>query len=98
MDGYRKIRAVKNQKEANKLHMFFSPTRVPKGLSGTEVRICLFLYDLQRKMKPPKPANFPYTREISVLPEGLRKQRMTRSSFKEGVRSFLENMPTSNTA
>jgi hypothetical protein len=96
MGGYRKRGAVRNQREANKLHMFFSPIKVPKGLTNMEVRICLFLYDLQRKLRPPQRGGERIL--VSVLPGHLSKQRMTRSSFALGVAAFLENMPVSNTA
>ena len=78
--------------------MFFSPIKTPKGLTNMEVRLCLFLYDLQRKLKPPKrPLAFGERTGVSQLPAPLNKRRMTRSSFKQGVAAFLENMPISNT-
>lgn len=35
------------EEEASNLHMFFSPTRVPKGMTREEVRIVLLLFSLR---------------------------------------------------
>ena len=47
--------------EAGKLHMFFSPNRVPIGLTDREVIVCINLYPLRKKNRrrsiPPRPGN-----------------------------------------
>jgi hypothetical protein len=54
MAGYIAQGAVKNKDDQGKLHMFFSPNRVPKGMTNEQVRICInlcFLRDRERKLQ-----------------------------------------------
>ncbi|MBX4209172.1 hypothetical protein KW799_00525 [Candidatus Parcubacteria bacterium] len=44
MRTYKSRRAVRNKADEEALHMFFSPNRVPAGLTNEEVRVCIDLY------------------------------------------------------
>ncbi len=52
--------AILGKKLAMDLHMFFSPNRIPAGLTDEEVKICITLYPIRRAYvkrhypKPPK--------------------------------------------
>lgn len=50
LDGY-KTRFKLTDEEGQNLHMFFSPTRVPKGLTEKEVRKVLKLYPLRDRKR-----------------------------------------------
>ena len=79
MDGYRKRGAVKNSNDERMLHMFFSPSRVPKGMTNAEVGECLANYALRSAGN-----------KVSLLPTRLRPvKRMTRGQFKLGMAEFL---------
>ncbi|NDB59850.1 hypothetical protein EB001_15595 [bacterium] len=97
-----------SEDEASALHMFFSPLRIPIGLTDQEVRICIKLY-------PVKSGNMKRVPEIDLtsgsigqaladsidfiqssnhdLPEEfLPNRRMTRTRFKRGILKFLFNL------
>jgi len=46
MQDYASSGAFKDKRDAGRLHMFFSPHRVPLGLTATQIRICLNLAKL----------------------------------------------------
>jgi hypothetical protein len=43
MKNYKRSKAVADEKQAGELHMFFSPNRVPRGLTKKEVQLCISL-------------------------------------------------------
>ncbi len=68
--------------DLRRLHMFFSPTRVPKGLTRREITMVLLLCDLRNMQK--------CQAEDETLPKELRPDgRMTRKGFQAGIRKFL---------
>lgn len=83
------------------LHMFFSPYRVPKGLTKEEVLQVFNLYPLLGKYRRSaigateyflriKQAPFSSNVIGTTLPEELTSGgRMTRTRFREGVRKLL---------
>ncbi len=95
MTAYKKSGALKDTDQVGELHMFFSPTRVPVGLTKKEVKICLSLRrfrqierELQTILHGPaasllRPINLP--RELLPLPSG---QKMTRKKFKAGIKAY----------
>lgn len=46
MNSYRAAGVFKDESETGILHLFFSPVRVPRGLTKTMVRVCILLYPL----------------------------------------------------
>lgn len=94
-----KTRFKLTQKEVDDLHMFFSPTRIPKGLRLKEVRIILLLFTLrdshrkqQFKTELPHPTLISTLRKISLPTELMPKGKMTRSGFKTGIYKMLEQI------
>lgn len=92
---------------ADTLHQFFSPLRIPAGLTDEEARICVNLYPLRRaqldrRLKKPKGRGL--LAEIShmektvfelQLPDELSPLRhMTRKRFKEGILKFIAQVHT----
>ncbi|MDD5165522.1 MAG: hypothetical protein PHG25_03250 [Candidatus Pacebacteria bacterium] len=47
MAGYVRSKAFRNKDEQGQLHMFFSPTRVPLGLTNQQIRVCLNIAKLK---------------------------------------------------
>lgn len=45
--NFQDFKALLGKKDAWKLHMFFSPTRIPVGLTDEEAKICVALYPLR---------------------------------------------------
>jgi hypothetical protein len=103
LEGY-KTRFGLGRLATQNLHMFFSPTRVPMGLTEKEVRIVLLLYPLRDANRRQTMASlqaiqgrvlpkFSSVVEETALPAELRpKDRMTRESFQKGVMKFLERL------
>ncbi|HUD04086.1 MAG TPA: hypothetical protein VMR73_01175 [Candidatus Paceibacterota bacterium] len=82
--GYKKRVLRPGTRDEESLHMFFSPYRIPKGLTDEEVHQCILLYPLREAHK----------RLPSVLlPEELQflGKRMTRKRFSAGIRKFVES-------
>jgi hypothetical protein len=100
MKGYRRRGAVKDKDEEWQLHMFFSPNRVPKGLTNAEVALCLSASGIREgQQKVPKhgfgervlyPQGF-------TLPKLLREGPMTRANFTQGFGEFLRSVSPSGT-
>ena len=94
--------AILGKEDAYKLHMFFSPNRIPLGLTDQEAVICVSLYPLRKeynKKHRKKPDGFidfitniaEYCKPPPSLPEALiyRGEEITRERFKEGICDFL---------
>lgn len=45
--NYERIHAFRNKDEFGKLHMFFSPHRIPLGLTVVQIRVCLNIAKLK---------------------------------------------------
>ena len=99
MAFYKKRRAVKDDHEAGELHMFFSPTRVPVGLTNKEVAICIKLRrfrQIENKLLDTlrgqlAPLMFPIMlpRELMPLPPG---KKMTRKLFAAGIKKYKQQV------
>ncbi len=83
--------------EASDLHMFFSPHRVPIGLTYKEVRIVLLLFPLRDTERSKnlgsalRHPTFDGVIESIALPEELiGDEQMTRLRFKAGIWKMLE--------
>lgn len=92
-----KARFSLTDKQMGDLHMFFSPTRVPKGLRLEEVKIVLLLYQLRdadrKKRTDQVGLNLNAVLSVSMLPPELTAMtRMTRARFKIGVYKMLRAM------
>lgn len=84
--------------ESDKLHMFFSPTRVVEGMTEGEIRILLLLFDLREKDRK---ATFnrhgihsdSIVEKIALPEEFLfTLGPITRERFKTGVWKFLQQV------
>ncbi len=67
MAGYVRSKAFRNKDEQGQLHMFFSPTRVPLGLTNEQIRVCLYLARLKDEREKAKKA--PHLARLSEIPE-----------------------------
>lgn len=67
MAGYVRSKAFRNKDEQGQLHMFFSPKRVPLGLTNQQIRICLYL--ARHKEEREKALRAPHLARLSELPE-----------------------------
>ena len=88
LEGYR-LRFVLSTEETAHLHLFFSPLRVPKGLSRDEVRIIILLYAMCYAHF--REFNLPRFHRMAKnsLPVELRVSRMTRKGFRKGIIKLL---------
>lgn len=99
LEGYR-VRFKLTKEEATKLHLFFSPTRVPQRLTRDEVRIVLLLYSTRQADKLPLlkpegqfPPSFARVVNETKLPLELRLPgRITRENFRKGIVKFLADI------
>lgn len=82
MATYRRKRYVKNEMEANELHMWFSGYRVPRGLTKLEVRMCLDLHRLCQNIWKQDNVNGPSPAWDPLKP-------MTRANFAKGLAKAL---------
>jgi hypothetical protein len=91
---YKARRVITSPKEEEALHMFFSPTRIPPGLTNEEARLCMSLYE-RRKLQKARDSerrggmhfiSFPTPLPQELMPGG----RMSRDRFAAGIRKFLE--------
>ncbi|MEX0931329.1 MAG: hypothetical protein WDZ88_01120 [Candidatus Paceibacterota bacterium] len=48
---YLRSPAMKTQHDLDKLHQFFSPNRVPVGLTDAQLAVCIALHPLREKQK-----------------------------------------------
>jgi hypothetical protein len=94
MAGYKRSRAVKDKHDEEALHMFFSPNRVPKGLTKKQVRLCINKYPL-RKWHRVQTAKTPMQVTGHMLgrplPDELRYNhlnKMTPARFEAGMKKF----------
>ena len=93
MEGYRRRGAIKNDDEASRLHMFFSPMRVPKRLTNNEIRLCLLMSHERAKQRQQGSVDtFRLVHGPFLLPAPLNQQVMTRKSFKNGFWKFLQTL------
>ncbi len=77
-------------KSSEALHMFFSPWRIPVGLTDEEVGICVALYLLRKTQDSTNEYDW---RPRKNLPEELRPDRvMTRARFRQGIWKFLKEV------
>lgn len=90
MQDYRSTPTFHRVKEAErKLHQFFSPFRVPSGLTDKEVAVCVMLNPLRRRWKPNKSKDPLANIMSSPHPPEFIHARMTRKRFKKGLRTML---------
>ncbi|MDO8590409.1 MAG: hypothetical protein Q7R65_00330 [bacterium] len=69
------------------LHMFFSPLRVPTGLTNVEVAICVNLYRSGiREVYRQKRGSDSLPLDLKWAP----RKRMTRKAFKNGLFEFCK--------
>jgi hypothetical protein len=97
--GFQARGVVTNPKEGEALHMFFSPTRIPSGLTDEEARLCMALYE-QRKQQKVHDAERCGGRYSVAVPTYLPAElmptgRMTRKRFIIGIRKFIEESAAS---
>jgi hypothetical protein len=84
--------------ESDKLHMFFSPTRVAEGMTEGEVRVLLLLYDLRESdrtntLDREGVHSDSIIDKIALPPEFFYTEgSMTRERFKDGVWKFLQQV------
>jgi hypothetical protein len=87
---YYKESAKLNDQEASRLHMFFSPTRIPKGLTNIEVRILVNLYGARESQKAMIGWNKRFTREgIRSLVTGIGRQLHPPGGDENAEANFL---------
>lgn len=81
------------KEDTGKLHMFFSPNRVPIGLTDKEVIVCINLYSLKKKSRrrsiPPKQTNSLYDIE-GELAEAINTVMYSDDTLPE---EFYPNRP-----
>ena len=73
------------EEESGKLHMFFSPNRVPIGLTDREVIVCINLYPLKKK-----------NRRRSILPRQPNSNGSIEEEVLEAINTILytdDNLP-----
>jgi hypothetical protein len=95
--GY-KHRFNLTDEQMRKLHRFFSPTRIPTGLTRKEVEIVVLLFEVRdaaRKRRlyevPGNPSLFEFL-ERTILPKELQfGGRMTRKRFRTGIWKMLQS-------
>ncbi len=84
--------------EADSLRLFFSPERVPKGLTKNEVKLIIEIYPLLGQyrataintMEEFLDVELSYHVSCTILPEELTTSgRMTRKNFREGMKKLL---------
>ncbi|MDE1875159.1 MAG: hypothetical protein KGI79_03235 [Patescibacteria group bacterium] len=75
MADYRGSRAIRSREDEGALHLFFSPFRVPTGLTDEEALVCIAfspvkqawekraIKRLQEKLMPSMPDDLPYPKE-----------------------------------
>lgn len=88
--------AVRSKDDHRRLHMFFSPWRVPVGLTNEEVRICISLYPLRKlhqEMYVKGQGIVAYMNHPMMLPKELNPMdRMTRFNFNTGIEKFIADV------
>ncbi|MFA6158336.1 MAG: hypothetical protein WC763_01795 [Candidatus Paceibacterota bacterium] len=87
LEGYWESGAVKNKDDERSLHMFFSPNRIPKGLTNSEVSIVIALFPIREKQIERASAQH----RSSELPASFRPAALiiTRAEFAAGIAEFL---------
>jgi hypothetical protein len=90
LKGY-KIRFGLTDAEGRNLHMFFSPTRIPKGMIEKEVREVLDLYSKRdtRRKKVQKRLQREAGSEVVKLPSGEKMKVHLPPSFNGSIRENL---------
>jgi hypothetical protein len=84
MDHYRNMGAVRTQEDADRLHMFWSSFKVPRGLTHEEVRLCILLQPLRTI-----PRRFG---ERDLFEEMLVCKKMTRQRFQTVMQKFVRSI------
>ncbi len=69
--------------ESTALHMFFSPSRVVRGLTDQEVKVCINMYPLRRKQIALYPVYPPF------LPDTLTDMPEENISRSQGIKDAL---------
>ena len=87
MDGYKQRSAVVTDADEEGLHMFFSPYRVPEGLTNAEVRRCIELYPKKKAYEKKASA----TIEASVRKNLI--ELLKESRWRKAVRDFWGDVP-----
>jgi len=93
---------LKNKSARGDLHMFFSPWRVPIGLTDEEIAICVLLYRYRRDQMDKQVATASAALKREDYPAVVRNLQpkflneefsphkvMTRTRFKKGIYKFL---------
>ncbi len=89
MNHYKRKGAVVTPADEEALHMFFSPTRVPKGMTRDEVREVIELYPLVKSAK-----NFLLERHEWRAREELKKIVRTSKKAKKALKKMYGSVPT----
>ena len=89
LEGY-KVRFGLSKSETGNLHMFFSPTRVPKGLTREEVREVLRLYAIREeaRQKTMRKLLKEAGKSVEVLPAKLSKTGRSRKFIVQNLPSL----------
>jgi hypothetical protein len=77
MANYKKRGFVRTKADQEGLHMFFSPYRVPKGLTKAEVRTCIRLSPQKRRIEEQGARQLEMSVQ-TVIDKNLRKRPRTR--------------------
>ena len=88
--------ALRKKAAAQALHMFFSPHRVPIGLTDEEVGICIALFPMReaqrdrhrQRLGDLRAADKPVCVPLDLVP----LKAMTRRRFRRGIWKFLEQV------
>jgi len=85
MADYRQTSACKkNPRGYEMLHMFFSPNRIPVGLTDNEVAICIRLYPYRRNME--KVYNEKEDEKLRQSPELQNRPSLPLPTFSDALR------------
>jgi len=104
MQDYRASTALKQKDAEESLHLFFSPHRIPIGMTDDELGICILLYQLRQSDNekritetleiPPNGTDKDTTLEQFLWPltlpnELISNEIMTRDRFQRGIYKYL---------
>lgn len=104
--GYRERYSL-NGREAGILHLFFSPYRVPKGLTWNEVQVVIAIYPLtdksrraavitaEQRLRIKKNKYSRFVKDNTLPEEFTPKGLITRRAFHTGVEKLLSEILTS---
>ena len=85
MQDYQASCALRKKGNVEKLHRFFSPLRVPVGLTDREIEICIAVVHLKKRRES-------MTGMTSTPKEFHWYRPMTRVRFMRGMKKFLESI------